>query len=159
MVERTRRRIAALGPEFLARVRFVVGDVRGFEARTDGYDLIVNHFFLDCFSEEELARVVARLAKWGRPGARWIVLDFLEAENGVARWWTRAVVRALYAGFRVITGLRVTRLPDYKAALTREGALLCREVRSLDGLWHSTLWKFHLAEDRELPSSGATLRE
>lgn len=102
---------------------------------------------------------MARLAKWGRPGARWIVLDFLEAENGVARWWTRAVVRALYAGFRVITGLRVTRLPDYKAALTREGALLCREVRSLDGLWHSTLWKFHLAEDRELPSSGATLRE
>jgi hypothetical protein len=49
MVERTRRRIAALGPEFLARVRFVVGDVRGFEARTDGYDLIVNHFFSGLF--------------------------------------------------------------------------------------------------------------
>jgi SAM-dependent methyltransferase len=142
MVELARRRIAWLGPEFLARVRFIVGDVRTFEGRSGGYDLIVTHFFLDCFSEAELPAVVELVAKWRRPGAHWIVSDFHEEEAGIRRMWTRAVVRALYWGFWVLTGLSVTRLPNYKAALAATGALLCAEEARMGGLLHSSLWKF-----------------
>lgn len=142
MVKLARRRIAALGPKFLARVRFVVGDVRRFEGCAGGYDLIVTHFFLDCFSEAELPAVVERIATWGMPGAQWIVSDFQEQEAGIGRVWTRAVVRALYWGFWLITALRVRRLPNYKAALTGTGAFLCAEENSLGGLLHSSLWKF-----------------
>ncbi len=45
MIELARRRIARLGAEFSARVRFFVGDVRGFKADGGSYDLIAAHFF------------------------------------------------------------------------------------------------------------------
>ena len=109
MVELAERRVAGMGETFRKRVRFRVRDVREFEPRTDGYDLIVTHFFLDCFSEPELAAIVACLGSWAVPGARWIVSDFREAAGPVGRLWTRAVIRGLYAAFRLTTGLLVTR--------------------------------------------------
>ncbi len=70
MVELAERRVAALGRSYRGRVRFCVGDVREFKPRTDGYDLIVTNFFLDCFSGPELSgdRCVSR--ELGDAGAR-----------------------------------------------------------------------------------------
>jgi len=141
MVEVAERRVAGMGRTFRERVRFRVRDVWEFEPRTDGYDLIVTHFFLDCFSEPELAGIVACLGSWAVPDARWIVSDFREAEGPVGRLWTRAVIRGLYAAFRFTTGLRVTRLPNYAAALGREGYLQRCEEKALGGLLHSSLWE------------------
>jgi SAM-dependent methyltransferase len=141
MIELAERRVAGMGRTFRERVRFRVGDVWEFEPRTDGYDLIVTHFFLDCFSEPELAGIVACLGSWGVPDARWIVSDFREAEGPVGRLWTRAVIRGLYAAFQCTTGLRVTRLPNYAAALVREGYLQRCEEKALGGLLKSSLWE------------------
>ena len=141
MVELAERRVAGMGETFRKRVRFRVRDVREFEPRTDGYDLIVTHFFLDCFSEPELAAIVACLGSWAVPGARWIVSDFREAAGPVGRLWTRAVIRGLYAAFRFTTGLLVTRLPNYAAALGREGYFQRCEEKALGGLLHSSLWR------------------
>jgi ubiquinone/menaquinone biosynthesis C-methylase UbiE len=140
MIALARRRVANMGGTFLERVNFFACDVRDFKPTRNGYDLIATHFFLDCFSEAEIARVVARLAGWGAPGAQWIVSDFREAETSLGRIWTRAVIRGLYAAFRWTTNLRVTRLPNYAAALA--GRNLClrkREVR-FAGLLCSSLW-------------------
>ena len=107
----------------------------------EGYDLIVTNFFLDCFSDSQLADVVARLSSWSLPHVRWIVSDFREAHTPIARFWTRSIVRALYAAFRLTTGLRVVRLPNYAAAIARERYVLRREENSLGGLVHSSLWE------------------
>lgn len=141
MVELAELRVAGMGRGFRERVRFRVRDVCEFEPPTEGYDLIVTHFFLDCFSEAELAGIVARLASWGVAHARWIVSDFREADGPVGRIWTRSVIRGLYAAFRLTTGLRVTRLPNYAAALAREGYLLRCEEKALGELLHSSLWR------------------
>ena len=141
MVELAEQRVAGMGRRFRERVRFRVRDVWEFEPRTDGYDLIVTNFFLDCFSEKELTAIVARLGSWGTRDSRWIVSDFREAEGPISRLWTWAVIRALYVAFRVATGLPVTRLPNYGAALAREGYLLRCEERALAGLLHSSLWE------------------
>lgn len=141
MVDLADRRVTSMGPDFRERVRFCARDVREFEPRAAGYDLIVTHFFLDCFSEPELTDVVGRLATWAAPDARWIVSEFAEAEGPIGRVWTRAVIRGLYAAFSLTTGLCVTRLPNYVAALGRTGFLLLREEQALGGLVHSSLWK------------------
>jgi SAM-dependent methyltransferase len=141
MVEIAERRIASMGRAFRKRVRFCVGDIREFEPRTRGYDLIVTHFFLDCFTGPQLTNVIDLLAQWGTPQARWIVSDFAEANGAIGRTWTRVVIRSLYAAFRLTTGLRVTRLPNYGAELARRGYHLLCEEKALRGLLHSSVWK------------------
>ncbi len=159
MVELAERRVAGMGRSFRGRVRFHVEDVWEFEPRTDGYDLIVTHFFLDCFSEPELAGIVACLGSWGVPGARWIVSDFREAEGLVCRLWTRAVIRGLYAAFRFTTGLRVTRLPNYAAALVREGYLQRCEEKALGGLLHCSLWEARPSRPGSASRDGVSVSE
>ncbi|MHB8502791.1 MAG: class I SAM-dependent methyltransferase [Candidatus Acidiferrales bacterium] len=141
MIELAERRIAAMGRSFRERVRFRAGDVREFKPRPEGYDLIVTNFFLDCFTEQELAQVVACLANCAAPHVRWIVSDFREAHGPFGRIWTGAVIRSLYAAFRLTTGLRVTQLPCYAAALARRGYLLRCEETAFAGLLHSSLWE------------------
>jgi ubiquinone/menaquinone biosynthesis C-methylase UbiE len=141
MVETAERRISAMGKSFRQRVQFHAADVRTFAPRYQGYDLIVTNFFLDCFVEPELGNVVKRLANWAAPDVRWIVSDFQEGKTATARVWTRAVIRGLYAAFRITTGLRTVRLPDYAAAIARERYILRREESSLGGLLYSSLWE------------------
>lgn len=140
MIELAARRCTAMGRSFQARVRFHVADIRQFKPRPEGYDLIVTNFFLDCFTEEELAAVVSFLAGCATPPLRWVVSDFRQAGGPIGRLWTAAVIRSLYAAFRLTTGLHVNRLPDYPSALASKGFLLRLEETFLGGLLHSSLW-------------------
>ncbi len=141
MIEIAQRRVVNMGPSFRERVRFFVGDAREFQPQANGYDLIATHFFLDCFSQAEVEELVARVASWAMPGARWMVSEFHEAETLLGGVWTRVVIRGLYAAFRLSTGLRVTRLPDYAAALAQQGYSLRTEKNKLAGLLQSSLWE------------------
>lgn len=136
-----------MGPEFRQRVRFFIRDVREFEGRPDGYDLIVTHFFLDCFTEHQLMGVVGRLASWGDRDVRWVLSDFCEGAHPIHRLWTRAIIRSLYAFFRLTTGLQVTRMPNYTAALAREGFTHQYECKTLGGLLRSSLWVAPIGPD------------
>ena len=140
MVQLAERRVAGKGQHFRDRVRFHVCDVRNFVPQLGDYDLIVTHFFMDCFSNTDLAGIVATLANWADSDARWIVSEFRVADGPIGRVWTQAVISCLYAAFRFTTGLRVTRLPNYVEALEQEGFSVSCEKKSLGGLLHSSLW-------------------
>jgi ubiquinone/menaquinone biosynthesis C-methylase UbiE len=140
MTELAERRVARMGSGFRERVRFFIGDVREFEPPQAGYDLIVTHFFLDCFNDEELTEVVARLASWRKADGRWVVSEFCEGHGLLRHLWSRAIIRSLYLAFLLTTGLQVTRLPNYKAALTEQGFSPRFEQSAFGGLLHSSLW-------------------
>ena len=95
------------------------------------YDLIVTHFFLDCFDETDLEPLIARLAGAATPRARWLISEF--RGNG----W---LVRALYVFFRIATGLRTQRLVDHHPLLKRHGFRLVRCKDAWRGLLASELW-------------------
>jgi SAM-dependent methyltransferase len=137
-----RRRVAEIGPEAAARARFHVGDVREFNP-SDGaaYDLITAHFFLDCFDDAEVTRVTRRLASLARSGATLLLSDFTIPPRGIARYVAAAIIRGLYFAFRVVTGLRVKRLPNYEDALERAGFRKQRETLKLGGLLVASLWR------------------
>lgn len=95
------------------------------------YDLIVTHFFLDCFDETDLEPLIVRLASAATPRARWLISEF--RGNG----W---LVRGLYVFFRITTGLRTRRLVDHHPLLKRHGFRMVSHEDSWRGLLTSELW-------------------
>lgn len=104
------------------------------------YDLVVTHFFLDCFAQAELNTLVTRVVSTLAPGALWLVSDF-RVPSGLIRLPARIFIRSLYLAFRVLTGLRTTQLPDHIAALTRSGLVCVANRRSFAGVLTAELWK------------------
>lgn len=141
MVHLAERRVAAMGQSFLRRVRFHACDILAFESGRAKYDLVVTNFFLDCFSDEEIDFVVSRLLKWTLPEAKWLLSEFREADGIGGRLWTRTVIRALYAAFRLCTGLTVIRLPSYYQCLLAQRLYPLREEFAFGGLLCSSVWQ------------------
>lgn len=141
MAELSARRVAAMGAPFRRRVTFHVEDLRQFTPRLAPYDLIVTNFFLDCFPATQIESVVSRITAWTAPASCWMLADFAQAPGVASALYTRAVTAALYAAFRLTTGLHVKRLPPYRHALAHGGFHELREQRALGGLLHSSIWQ------------------
>lgn len=104
-------------------------------------DLIITHFFLDCFPQPEVEALTQRLAAHLTPGGLWLLSDFRIPPRGPSHLFARLFVRSLYAAFRLFTGLRTTHLPDHNAALTRAGLTRIAQHAFLRGLITTELWQ------------------
>jgi len=113
------------------RVTYVQADALITPLCEAEYDLIVTHFFLDCFDEGDQEMLARRIARAARPQARWVISEF--RKPGWLVWW-------LYVFFRVTTGLRTRRLADHHAALQRHGFRLERSEAAWRGRLASELW-------------------
>jgi SAM-dependent methyltransferase len=105
------------------------------------YDLIVTHFFLDCLAQSEVDALAQRVVRHTAPNAVWLISDF-RIPAGAMHWPARALVRALYLSFRILTGLRTSTLPDHAAALTAAGFTLAAQHHFLAGLLTSEIWEY-----------------
>ncbi|MEO6752515.1 MAG: class I SAM-dependent methyltransferase [Chthoniobacteraceae bacterium] len=138
MLDRARAAAERTGQS--ARVRFIHASLPEWEPECADFDLIVTHFFLDCFPEPTLSQVVARLAAAAKPDAHWLLADFQIPARGVARLRARVVLALAYAFFRITTRLPAKRLVAPDDALQRSGFRL-RHRRITDwGLLHSDVW-------------------
>jgi SAM-dependent methyltransferase len=104
-------------------------------------DLIVTHFFLDCLTQPELDQLTLNLAAPTRPGTLWLLSDFAVPTHPVLGPIGAVYIRALYLAFRILTGLRVTHLPDPHAALTHAGFSRLARHQRLGGLLYTELWQ------------------
>ena len=89
------------------------------------FDLIVTHFFLDCFDEAEMASLVSRVNGAAEDYALWVVSDFAIPRRPGARLAGTLIVRGLYLSFGLLTGLKARRLPDHGRVM-REGGWIPR---------------------------------
>jgi len=109
-------------------------------APTGTYDLVVTHFFLDCFTTEEVCSLAEIIRPHLSPNALWLISEFA-IPSGLAALPAKSIVTSLYAAFRLITGLRTRTLPDHDAALTHSGFALQDRKYFLYGLLISELWR------------------
>ncbi len=135
MLALLRRRSAA----HAARLRTLHADARNFTPHNVP-DLIVTHFFLDCLTQPELDALAARLARSAAPETLWLVSEF-RVPAGPLRRPAALLIRALYFAFRVLTGLRVTRLPDHPRALAAAGFRRLEARSFLLGILTTELWR------------------
>jgi SAM-dependent methyltransferase len=104
------------------------------------FDLIVSHFFLDCFNEAEIASLVARVNAAAAKTAHWVVSDFAIAPRKPARLVGALIVRGLYIAFGLLTGLKTRRLPDHARVMRESGWVLEDRRQLLGGLLMSESW-------------------
>lgn len=118
-----------------ARVRFEIADARQLSLSAASYDGVVTLFFLDCFSVDDAARLIARVSAALKPDSLWLYADFAVPEKFFARCRAQLWLALLYTFFRWQTGLRVRALPpaenliraagfDAAATHTRQAGLL-----------------------------------
>lgn len=104
------------------------------------YDLVATHFFLDCFTQPDLNQLITQIQSALAPGAIWLISDF-RIPAGTMRLPARIYVRSLYLAFRLLTGLKTTRLPDYATPLTEQGFTCVARHHSLAGMLTTELWR------------------
>src|SRR4051812_35467225 len=83
-----------------ARVTFECADALTAPLPPASYDGVATIFFLDCFTDEQAAALIARTADALKPGAIWLFVDFAVPPHGLAHLFGRAVTSFLYAFFR-----------------------------------------------------------
>ncbi len=121
-------------------VEFVQADIFNWSPPREAFDLVVSHFFLDCFRPDQLEQILPRVAAATTPEANWLLADFREPPAGWARWRARLILRAMYLFFRRAAGLPAARLTLPDPMLQEQGFAL-RERRLFEwGLLHSDLW-------------------
>jgi ubiquinone/menaquinone biosynthesis C-methylase UbiE len=142
MLELARGRVRRFHPKSLASVRFFHQDVLNWSP-LDSYDLLVTHFFLDCFPREQVGAIVAKLAHVARPDAVWLVADFCIPHRKFARIHAKFWVRMMYAFFRVIAAIPAKELVDPTPYLQCNGFVGRSRKLSRCGMLRSDLYVAH----------------
>jgi SAM-dependent methyltransferase len=133
--------IVSFGHNNRSRVRYYHTDIQDWSPDRNDYDLVVTHFFLDCFGAEQLPGVVAKLAGAAAPGARWLLADFTIPRQGVRRLHAKLWIVAMYSFFRHVANLRTRELIDPVPFIRALGFQLRGELTTRFGLIRTQLWE------------------
>jgi len=104
-------------------------------------DLIVTHFFLDCLTQPEVLALTQRIASTVQPGTLWLLSDFAVPPSRALRPLAALYIRSLYLAFRILTGLRVSQLPDPQTALAASNFIRVVRHERLGGLIYTEIWQ------------------
>jgi ubiquinone/menaquinone biosynthesis C-methylase UbiE len=118
------------------RVEWIQADIRQLPIASDGFDLIVTHFALDCLTDPEIKSLAVQVQALCAPGAIWLISEFQEAGSFVRT----ALIKGMYLFFRVAAGLSVLSLPDYAGKLRQAGWRRALQKTSLRGFLTSEIW-------------------
>lgn len=139
MIAQARNALVVQGFE-VGRVEFVHADFLSWSPEAEAYDLIVTHYFLDCFTSTQMESVVQKLASAAAPKAAWHIADFQLAKSGWRRVRSVVIVWLLYRFFRLMTHLSASELVSPDARLKSAGFYCHQRVEMEWGLLKSEWW-------------------
>lgn len=122
------------------QVEFRQADLRARWPEPGDFDLIITHFFLDCFNPDELTMVIANLAGAATSRAAWLITDFQVPPRGWRRIRARLILCLAYRFFRLATDISARAITPPDSRLVATGFnLRRRELLNFD-LLHADLW-------------------
>lgn len=140
MLDLARQRIRGSKVPNPDRLIFTQGDALRTPFPGQDYDLVISHFFLDCFDGPELAQLADHVGPHLAPTARWLVSDFREPQAGFMAPALRMYLRLMFLFFRYSSALETRRLADYSACLKRLGFVQSKRATRLRGFVFSEIW-------------------
>ena len=141
MLQLARKRVDRELPGQAERVHFFHQDVTSWAAAEHRYDLLVTHFFLDCFPEPALAGIIKKLARVATDDANWLLADFCVPGKGMARLRPRGWLTAMYMFFRITTRIEASDLIDPTPFMRAKGLALVRQHSFRKGMLKSEMWR------------------
>jgi len=123
-----------------AQVTFHHADARTWKFPQARYDAVVTCFFLDCFSDETLSRLIPSIAASIRPGGDWFVAEFRQPRKGIPSWRARFWLALMYYFFRRVTRMEARCLPKWEGILRDLGAVAGETMDRQRGLLRSRQW-------------------
>ena len=122
-------------------VQFIQADILQWSPR-NSYDLIVTHFFLDCFPRDEVKAIVDKLAGAATPGAIWLLADFTIPPAGIfSRMHAKLLLRMMYLFFRCAAGIAAKGLVDPSPYLEANSFVSMSRQSSRAAMVKSELWQ------------------
>jgi len=94
------------------KIEFILGDETTIPDQK--YDAIITNFFLDCFKEERLRRVMSILYYYLKPGGYWYITDFKIGQAWYRRLWQKPLLELMSWFFKQITRLESRYLIDFE---------------------------------------------
>jgi len=140
MIKLARQRLSRQGVK-KEGIEFICADALTWTPPAAKFDLIVTHFFLDCFHAEQLQALITGLAHAAAPGANWLVADFQAAAHGWRRVRSRAILWVMYRFFTIVTRLPASSLTPPDAFLEQRGFRLHERMMHDWELLHSDWWQ------------------
>jgi ubiquinone/menaquinone biosynthesis C-methylase UbiE len=134
-------RVSRLGQSARKRLQTIHSDALDFNPEGPPYDLVVTHFFLDCLLDNDVAILLAHIQPYLAPETTWLVSEFNIPTRQPAAALSRLVIATLYRVFRVLTGLKTQRLPDYASTFRRNGFSIIGHKPFLGGLLVTQVWR------------------
>jgi len=138
MLAQLERRVRARTPN--AHLELHCADARSWPINRENYDLVVTHFFLDCFTTADLVSLVQRITPALAESAVWLVSDFAIPNHPLWTPFAKLLLRFLYFTFGLCAGLRPTHLPDHHTALKSARFELSNVETGLGGSLRSEIW-------------------
>jgi hypothetical protein len=127
-------------PDERSRVKFHHTDFLEWVPQ-QSYDLVVTHFFLDCFDRDRLSHVITKLAHAAAPKSRWLVADFAIPPKGLRKIHAKIWLRMMYSFFRTVADLEAHELVDPSSLIRDTGFQLRQEIVGHFGLVKAQLWE------------------
>lgn len=124
------------------RVQFIHANILDEHGCPPGapFDAVASHFFLDCFTPDQLRYICAKVSAWTVPGVPWLISDFRIPQTGWQRVRARWNHWLMYRFFRLVTRLPAARLTCPDPFLNRAGFHAMQRVHFSHGLLHAELW-------------------
>lgn len=141
MLQLAKERLRQKAPVTLPQVQFLHEDVRTWSGPISTYDLVVSHFFLDCYEEIEISPIVEKLAAMATNNAAWLIADFFLPPKWVARAHARLWLWTMYRFFRSFTRIPSRRLVDPSPFLRANRFELVNFCLSRFGMVKSEVWR------------------
>lgn len=140
MLRQARRELGRHGLDE-TRVHLIQSDLLSWAPPRGVFDLIVTHYFLDCFRADQIALMVPRIAAAALPEASWLLADFQMAAHGWRRLRSQCILALMLAFFRVATRLPARTLTPPEPFLKMEGFQEHRRIEMEWGLMKSAWWR------------------
>ena len=139
MIELSRKRLQNTDLE----VQYFCQNIKNFE-KSESFkpDLIFAHFFLDCFTEDEVILIIDLLSQWSTKTTKIVVSDFfITKTNSISGTYQKLLTQTMISFFRVFCGISANKLPNIPKIMNSKG-WNCISHKSLrNGFINSWVWQ------------------